>query len=88
MGSGESAKIQCVHTITNYDQINWYRQIKDRDLTFIGYKMGNADGGYEPDFKTKVEMTGDGKKNVFLTIKDLLSNDSAVYFCAAYYTVL
>lgn len=72
----------------NYNQINWYKQTPDQDLTFIGYKLLSSNSNKEPDFETKVDMSGDGSKKVSLTIKDLSSKDNAVYVCAAYYTVL
>ncbi|KAF5891687.1 T-cell receptor beta variable [Clarias magur] len=83
-----SVKIQCEHNVPNYYQINWYRQSRDRTLTFIGYKSQTSTPKIEKDFESKVEMAGDGSKNVSLTISDLVSSDSMVYFCAAYYTVL
>lgn len=53
----------------------------------MGYLLSKSGKNPEKDFKDKIEMSGDGNSEVFLTIKNLLSNDSAVYFCAAYYTV-
>ncbi|KAF5891682.1 T-cell receptor beta variable [Clarias magur] len=83
-----SVKIQCEHSVPSYNQINWYRQSQDRTLTFIGYQYAKSSKTIEKDFESKVEMAGDGSKNVSLTISDLVSSDSMVYFCAAYYTVL
>ncbi|KAK3562638.1 hypothetical protein QTP86_003377 [Hemibagrus guttatus] len=82
----QSVNIQCEHSEQRYDQILWYRQ--DHGLTFIGYQLRTSSQQIENDFMSKVEIVGDGSKNVSLTITNLLSNDSAVYFCAAYYTVL
>ncbi len=42
----------------------------------------------EPGFDGKIKLEGDGRNNVTLTISTLRLNYSAVYFCAAYYTVL
>ncbi|KAF4084287.1 hypothetical protein AMELA_G00127070 [Ameiurus melas] len=83
-----SVKIQCEHSVPSYNQINWYRETHDLGLTLIGYQVGKSSTQIENDFKLKVEIAGDGNKNVSLPIKNLLSNDSMVYFCAAYYTVL
>ncbi|KTG40909.1 hypothetical protein cypCar_00033557 [Cyprinus carpio] len=83
---GETAKIQCLHSVPSYNQINWYRQNQDHRFTLMGYLLGK-DPYKENDFKDKIEMSGDGNSNGYLNIKGLSSNDSAVYFCAAYYTV-
>ncbi len=83
---GESAKIQCLHRIPSYDQINFYRQNQDLGFTLMGYLLGK-EPYEENDLKYKIEMSGDGNSNGYLTINRLSSNDSAVYFCAAYYTV-
>jgi len=40
----------------------------------------------ETEFENKIKLEGDAKKNGTLTIEKLRLNDSAVYFCAAYYT--
>ncbi|KAF3845357.1 hypothetical protein F7725_008520 [Dissostichus mawsoni] len=34
---GEEAVIRCSHSIENYDRILWYKQMKDRELQFLGY---------------------------------------------------
>ncbi len=52
----------------------------------MGYLLGK-EPYEENDLKYKIEMSGDGNSNGYLTINRLSSNDSAVYFCAAYYTV-
>ncbi|XP_053538654.1 uncharacterized protein LOC128633578 [Ictalurus punctatus] len=84
----QSVKIQCVHSVPSYNQINWYRETQDQGLTLIGYQYRTSSPQIENDFKLKVEIAGDGNKNVSLTIKNLSSNDSVVHFCAASYTVL
>ncbi len=83
---GETAKIQCLHSVPNYDRINWYRQTQDHGFTLMGYLLGK-EPYKENDFKDNIEMSGDGNSNGYLNIKSLKSNDNAVYFCAAYYTV-
>ncbi len=83
---GESAKIQCLHGIPRYDQINFYRQNQDHGFTLMGYLLGK-EPYEENDFKDQIQISGDGNSNGYLTINSLSPNDSAVYFCAAYYTV-
>ncbi len=84
----ESAVITCTHNIQSYNQILWYKQSQDS----LGLKlMGNlyyAKPDEEPEFKNKIKMEGEAQTNGILTIRNLKLNDSAVYFCAAYYTVL
>ncbi|KAG7229202.1 hypothetical protein INR49_013145, partial [Caranx melampygus] len=39
---GEKAKIMCSHSDDNFDQILWYRQLKDGKLQLLGYMYGTA----------------------------------------------
>lgn len=82
----ETAVMICTHNIPSYDRILWYKQ------EFTGFKlMGYLNLQYdnpEPDFKDKIKLIGDGRTNGNLTINSTTLSDSAVYFCAAYYTVI
>ncbi len=81
---GESAEIRCLHSVPSYNQINWYKQ--DQGFTLMGYLVGTSNFS-EKGFTDKIVMSGDGNSNGLFTIKNLASSDSAMYFCAAYYTV-
>ncbi|KAL1258067.1 hypothetical protein QQF64_011311 [Cirrhinus molitorella] len=84
----ESAVIICTHNIPSYYRILWYKQSPDM-LGFILMGYLNYDAkNEEPEFKSKIKLDGDGQKNGTLIISNLTMTDSAVYFCAAYYTVL
>uniref|UniRef100_A0A8C2AY44 Ig-like domain-containing protein n=1 Tax=Cyprinus carpio TaxID=7962 RepID=A0A8C2AY44_CYPCA len=83
----ESAVIICSHKIQDYNRMLWYKQSQDMSgLKFMGYLFTNEN--IEPEFINKIQMQGDAKKNATLTINNLTPQDSAVYFCAAYYTVI
>ncbi|GAA6073680.1 uncharacterized protein LOC108269678 [Tachysurus ichikawai] len=83
----EFAEIKCAHTVNYYDRILWYKHGQDTGFQFMGY-IYNESPNPEADFKSKVKLSGDGRNNGSLTINSVSVNDSAVYFCAAYYTVL
>lgn len=80
-------KIKCFHKIPNYDRLLWYKQSKSKELTFMGYLLG--DTGYpEKAFEDKIKIEGDANKfNGSLTLISPTAESNAVYFCAAYYTV-
>ncbi|RXN36806.1 immunoglobulin iota chain-like protein [Labeo rohita] len=84
----ESAVISCTHNIQYYDRILWYKQSHNvSGFELMGY-LFNKDDTKEPGFEKKIELKGDGQKMGTLNISNLTPTDSAVYFCAAYYTVL
>ncbi len=66
----------------------WYKQTKGTlGFKLMGYLNGESDE-IETEFKKKVLLNGNGRRNGTLTIENLTVDDSAVYFCAAYDTVL
>ncbi|KAF4102510.1 hypothetical protein G5714_017310 [Onychostoma macrolepis] len=84
----EFAEIKCTNNVQNYDVIQWYKQSqRNMGLQFMGYLNIKQDVK-ETKFNDKIKLDGDGRNNVTLIISNLRLNDSAVYFCAAYDTVL
>ena len=77
---GGEAKINCFHTIVNYDKILWYKQT-NRQLQFLGYMYASPNP--EDGAGVKIEGSANKDKNCTLTIEELTLNSSAVYFCAA-----
>lgn len=75
-------KISCSHSITNYDRILWYKQDTQKGLKLLGYL--NVMHPYpEDDMKGKINIDGDANRESSLSIFNLASGDSGVYFCAA-----
>lgn len=82
----EFAVIECEHNIPSYNLLLWYKQTQNLFL-LMGY-LYLTNENKEPGFVTKTKLDGDARKNGTLTIKTLTLNESAVYFCAAWYTML
>ncbi|KAL7872929.1 hypothetical protein AOLI_G00120000 [Acnodon oligacanthus] len=80
---GESAVLQCLHSISGYNYILWYKQTRNRELQYMG-RLAVTSSQPEPEFSKKISLSGSGNKNGTLIINDLTSNDSAVYYCAAF----
>uniref|UniRef100_A0A8C1PB41 Immunoglobulin V-set domain-containing protein n=1 Tax=Cyprinus carpio TaxID=7962 RepID=A0A8C1PB41_CYPCA len=84
----EFAEIKCSHNIQSYYITQWYKQSQSiMELQLMG-NINVKQKTIEPEFNGKIKLDGDGRNNVTLTIDTLILNDSAMYFCAAYYTVL
>ncbi|KAG7328543.1 hypothetical protein KOW79_008487 [Hemibagrus wyckioides] len=83
----EIAEIKCAHTVKSYERILWYKHSQETGFTLMGY-LSNAYAKPEEEFQNKIKLIGDGSKDGTLTINNVSVSDSAVYYCAAYYTVL
>nr|XP_024658107.1 immunoglobulin lambda-1 light chain [Maylandia zebra] len=78
----ETATLRCLHTISTYNRILWYKQSQGGQLQLLGYMWGSR-----PTLEANVSATLDGSadenKNCTLTIEKLQQDSNAVYFCAA-----
>ncbi|KAL6477473.1 hypothetical protein MHYP_G00133080 [Metynnis hypsauchen] len=83
----EFAEISCAHTVKSCDRILWYKHTQATGFKFMGY-LNVQSSKPEIEYEKKITLSGDGRNNGSLTITSLSVNDTAVYFCAAYYTVV
>lgn len=81
---GEEALMNCSHSNTNFNMIQWYKQSPGKnDMALIGYARFSSTA-VEDQFKDTYNVTGDGSSLSRLHIPKLgRSENSAVYFCAA-----
>lgn len=75
---GQTATINCSHSIDGYDRILWFKQTKSKQLHFLGYMFENL---RNPEPGVNVTMAGNANKDetCTLTIADLTVSSSAVY---------
>uniref|UniRef100_A0A8C5DIG2 Ig-like domain-containing protein n=1 Tax=Gouania willdenowi TaxID=441366 RepID=A0A8C5DIG2_GOUWI len=86
-GDSVNNEIKCSHNITDYNVILWYKQDRGKSLKLLGY-LYNNNLNFEEDLEERIRFDGDGRKESTLRVTDLNFSDSALYFCAASYTVL
>ncbi|KAF3845333.1 hypothetical protein F7725_008496 [Dissostichus mawsoni] len=89
---GEEAVIRCSHSIENYDRILWYKQMKDRELQFLGYIFAGVKnpepglGQLKREHRSLAWVRIGGRAhaghNCTLTIEGLSESSSAEFFCA------
>ncbi|TSM77397.1 Immunoglobulin lambda variable 5-37 [Bagarius yarrelli] len=81
--TGESAELKCSHNKdASYLQMYWYRQRQGESMEFIVYTTTSADPEFGSVEKTKFSTVKKIAANGSLTVKDVDTEDSAVYFCA------
>lgn len=84
LSRGETVELRCLHSIENYNVILWYKKSENHTLELMGH-LWNKKDNVEPNFTKKIEIKGDANNNCALIIKELSSDDSTEYFCAASY---
>lgn len=77
---GQNVTLECRQLDTSYNAMYWFRQRPSESLEFIVYFYVNNQQ-LEEKLKQKVSARKHGK-SLDLTVTDLQSTDSAVYFCA------
>ncbi|KAF5887601.1 T cell receptor beta chain variable region [Clarias magur] len=82
MNEHDVARIECSQRDPRYNVIIWYKQSGDRDLQFLGY-LYRKNKNIESGSNREIKLDGDGARQAFLIMENLLTNDSAVYYCAA-----
>lgn len=82
--------LTCNHSIFTYNTILWYQRTHgDTNLKLIGYVRFTSTLEIEKDYKGYFTVSGNGESLASLHIpKAAQVLHSALYFCAAYYTVL
>ncbi|KAM3595056.1 uncharacterized protein V6R79_017726 [Siganus canaliculatus] len=78
---GESAQVQCYHTIDSYFQILWYKQTEGK-LQLLGY-MYYDNPTLEDGLNVDIEGGANKGQKCTLRVKELTVSSSAVYYCAA-----
>uniref|UniRef100_A0A667YKX9 Ig-like domain-containing protein n=1 Tax=Myripristis murdjan TaxID=586833 RepID=A0A667YKX9_9TELE len=76
---GEKAQVNCSHNIPSYNTILWYRQqLPGEGMKQIVFTIPD----YEPGFnEEKFPVTKPDAVSGTLTVKDLVAEDKALYFC-------
>ncbi|KAK3562637.1 hypothetical protein QTP86_003376 [Hemibagrus guttatus] len=86
---GESAEMKCSHNKGgSYYQMYWYRQRQGESMEFIVYKTASGEPEFGSVDKNKFSTVKNIAANGSLTVKDLDTEDSAVYFCAVFLRVI
>ncbi|KAK3519928.1 hypothetical protein QTP70_008024 [Hemibagrus guttatus] len=82
---GASVKLSCQisgYALTSYGT-GWIKQTPRKGLEWIGIIWGGGSINYGSSFKTRFSISRDTSNNVlYLDISSLVSEDTAVYYCA------
>lgn len=83
---GDAVNISCTHTYSNYYYLYWYQQTtQEKSFKLLGHlylTKFNPEEGYD-----RCHIYGDSQTQATLQLSSVISEDSAVYFCAVSDTV-
>jgi len=79
----KSAAMNCSHNKDiSHSQMYWYRQRPGETMTLIVFTALGGQPDYGGSSQSKYSAIKDNAQSGALTVKDLQSDDSGVYFCA------
>lgn len=78
----KNARLHCRHGDNSYPYMYWYQQKASGSIELIGM-LHYENPTPEDNFKTRFKMSGHSKANATLSISNITTDDSAVYYCAA-----
>lgn len=78
--SKDSAEINCSHDNPEHDRILWYKH-SDQEFELMA-NLYDTLPNIEPIYESKIKVDGNAIRESTLTIRNLSSADSGLYFCA------
>ncbi|KAK3563213.1 hypothetical protein QTP86_018265 [Hemibagrus guttatus] len=83
----DDVKLECSQRDQSFNVILWYKQSVDQHLQLLGY-LYRTNKYVETGLNREIKLDGDGASDAFLIIENVLTNDSAMYYCVGrIYTV-
>nr|1KEN_H Chain H, influenza virus infectivity neutralizing antibody (heavy chain) [Mus musculus]1KEN_T Chain T, influenza virus infectivity neutralizing antibody (heavy chain) [Mus musculus] len=74
------------YSITSGYYWTWIRQFPGNKLEWMGYISYDGSNNYNPSLKNRISITRDTSKNqFFLKLNSVTAEDTASYYCAAFY---
>lgn len=81
MNEHDNVKLECSQHSQSFNVILWYKHSVDQHLQLLGY-LYRTNNYIETGVNREIKLEGDGASDAFLIMENVLTNDSAVYYCS------